>query len=80
MNANQFDAKGRQGRNLNSVFFSREIITKASRVAGKGEECVPCGSRYELRKGGRTIGTKAVVLAVYNQLGGRLAYRYGILC
>ena len=49
INANQFDARGRQGRKLNSEhFFSfREIKTKASTVVGKGEECVPCDPGYE---------------------------------
>ena len=51
MNAHQFDARGRQGRKLNSehLFFSR--LTKARAVVGKGEECVPCDPGYELRKG-----------------------------
>ena len=52
MNAYHFDARGRQGRTLNSEhFFFLSIKTKASTVVGKGEDCVPCDPGYEFRKG-----------------------------
>ena len=53
MNAHQFDARGRHGRQLNSEhIFLLAIKTKASTVLGKGEECVPCDLGCQLRKGG----------------------------
>ena len=54
MNANQFNARGRQGREPNSelFFFFATETTKASTVVGKGEECVPCDPGYEVREEG----------------------------
>ena len=61
MHTSSTQGDAREGNVILNFFFFATKTTKASTVVGKGEECVPCDPGYELRKGGRTAGTTAVV-------------------